>query len=182
MRNKFSTLSEQISINAKGHAKSHVKSHSKSTLAIALNSSKTIIKIAKVWTHIYQSQPFSGAEANVSKPIHFHNNQLTIECDSPSLLSHLRFNQTHLIKQLHKYGFNDINSINLTTKHKSNQAVFPEGLTEKKQTVERHFTEIASENSLKALEACAQTTQTSSLNNSLNNLLKSLKKLEAKTR
>lgn len=174
--NDFSKLSEQISYSYTDSALSPSKSFS--TVSIALDSSKIIKKISKVWSHIYQSQPFSGAEANVSKPIHFHHNQLTIECSSPSLLNHLRFNQSHLVKQLQKYGFHQIRLVKLVVTPDLNRTEFANDLIKKQKTITREF----SENSIKTIEACAQTTQTSLLNHSLNNLLKSLKELEAKKR
>jgi len=170
--NTFSKLSEQLGKKP--------QNPTKSTLAIALHSSRVIKKVTTVWTHIYQSQPFSGAEANVCRPIHFQNRQLTIECDSPTLLNHLRFNQSSLIKQLHKYGFNDIDSLRLTIKHKSNQTSFPENITQTKQSVTKQNAETASKNSLNMIAACAKTSNTSKLSNSLNNLIRSLENLKTK--
>lgn len=186
MKTKFSKLDTHLT-RRKANAMGNTPSSYKTTLAIAYQSSIMISKITSVWPQIYQSQPFSGVEANVCKPIHFQNGRLVIECDSPTVANHLRFNQSQLVKQLHKYEFTTVNNLKLIIKHKSNTINSPASLTKKNQSLNNKNglendarnnvspREKPSKTVLNALTTCAETTNNSKLRESLSRLQKQLK-------
>ena len=191
MKTKFSKLDTHLTRrNAKsmGTSPNNEANRSyKTTLAIAYQSSIMTQKISSVWPQIYQSQPFSGAEANVCQPIHFQNGRLVIECESPTVANHLRFNQSQLIKQLHKYEFTAITDLKLIIKHKSNKTISPASSTKNNQSLsDKNNLEGRVDNYIRtrkkpskavisALATCAETTHNTELRESLSRLQKQLK-------
>ncbi len=173
-QNRFSTIDDHISGRP---IKSSKANGQNATLFIAKKSAAVINKVNSQWNRVFQPPTFSGTEAKLTRPVHFQNHTLMVQCDSNVAANHLRFNQQQLLKQLHRCGFDYVHSLKFTLQHRTNLNSSPDDFSQKNQSFNETLRVKPSDSAMTSLRYCSEQTSNKKLQHSLNKLYQRLKKL-----
>lgn len=100
--------------------KSSEKRNQKNSLLLELESAANIVnQVNKSWNYIFSKSGLSDKGIEACQPVYFRNSTLTIACDTPLILNHIRMHEYKLLDACKHISHGAISQLRITAKDKS---------------------------------------------------------------